>query len=151
MVGYMEPLAAEDVDPENPEKVVFTNEVFGNAIPPAFLPACEKGFREACNAGALINHPVEVRTGLWEAMCAMHSSGLRQTIALPFCRPARRASGKPAVLALSSTTQWRCAQASEKPCVPCIALDCDKLLLCLPAGLREGLRKVCNAGALLEN
>jgi elongation factor G len=33
----------------------------GNAIPPNFIPACEKGFREAVNAGALIGHPVEVR------------------------------------------------------------------------------------------
>ena len=60
MIGYMEPLTEDDVDPEEPEKVVFNNEVFGNAIPPAFLPACEKGFKEACNAGSLINHPVEV-------------------------------------------------------------------------------------------
>ena len=59
-MGYIEPLDPEDVDQDNPEKVVFANEVFGNAIPPSFLPACEKGFREACNAGALINHPVEV-------------------------------------------------------------------------------------------
>ena len=60
VMGYIEPLDPEDVDQDNPEKVVFANEVFGNAIPPSFLPACEKGFREACNAGALINHPVEV-------------------------------------------------------------------------------------------
>jgi hypothetical protein len=33
----------------------------GNAIPPNFVPACEKGFREAVNAGQLIGHPVEVR------------------------------------------------------------------------------------------
>lgn len=31
----------------------------GNAIPPNFIPACEKGFREAVNAGQLIGHPVE--------------------------------------------------------------------------------------------
>ena len=60
VMGYIEPLDPEDVDPEAPEKVVFANEVFGNAIPPSFLPACEKGFREACNAGSLISHPVEV-------------------------------------------------------------------------------------------
>ena len=60
VMGYIEPLDPEDVDQENPEKVLFANEVFGNAIPPSFLPACEKGFREACNAGSLINHPVEV-------------------------------------------------------------------------------------------
>ena len=33
----------------------------GNNIPPEFQAACEKGFREAANAGALIGAPVEVR------------------------------------------------------------------------------------------
>ena len=51
----MEPLP-EDA----PEKVVFAKEIIGNAIPPQFIPACEKGFRQACNSGTLIGHPVEV-------------------------------------------------------------------------------------------
>ena len=34
--------------------------IVGNAIPPNYIPACEKGFREAVNAGQLIGHPVEV-------------------------------------------------------------------------------------------
>ena len=56
VVGYMEP------QPEDaPEKVVFAKEIIGNAIPPNFIPSCEKGFREACNSGNLIGHPVEVR------------------------------------------------------------------------------------------
>ena len=32
----------------------------GNAIPPGFITAIEKGFKEAVNSGALIGHPVEV-------------------------------------------------------------------------------------------
>lgn len=32
----------------------------GNTIPPAFIPGCEKGFKEAANSGTLIGHPVEV-------------------------------------------------------------------------------------------
>jgi len=54
VTGYVEPL------PEGSEdKFVFENAVIGNAVPPNFLPAIEKGFREAANAGALIGHPVE--------------------------------------------------------------------------------------------
>lgn len=52
---YIEPL------PESSsEKFEFVNRLVGNAIPPGFLPGCEKGFREAANAGSLIGHPVEV-------------------------------------------------------------------------------------------
>lgn len=53
----MEPLP-EDA----PEKFVFEKEIVGNAIPPSFIPACEKGFREACNSGGLTGHPVQVAT-----------------------------------------------------------------------------------------
>ena len=55
VIGYMEPLP-EDA----PEKVVFAKEIIGNAIPPQFIPSCEKGFLQACNSGTLIGHPVEV-------------------------------------------------------------------------------------------
>lgn len=44
----------------HPTKFEFENGIVGNAIPPNFIPACEKGFREAVNAGQLIGHPVEV-------------------------------------------------------------------------------------------
>jgi elongation factor G len=40
-------------------QVVFENALVGNAIPPEFHAACEKGFREAANAGALIGAPVQ--------------------------------------------------------------------------------------------
>nr|CAB3470516.1 unnamed protein product [Digitaria exilis]CAB3477234.1 unnamed protein product [Digitaria exilis] len=33
--------------------------IIGQAIPSNFIPAIEKGFREACNSGSLIGHPVE--------------------------------------------------------------------------------------------
>ena len=51
----MEPLPEDE-----PERVVFSREIIGNAIPPSFLPACEKGFREAANSGGLTGHPVQV-------------------------------------------------------------------------------------------
>ena len=41
-------------------QVEFENEIVGGAIPPNYVPACEKGFREAANSGALIGFPVEV-------------------------------------------------------------------------------------------
>ena len=56
-MGYIEPLE----DPEPGETVRFVNRVVGNAIPPTFMQACEKGFRDASNSGHLIGHPVEVR------------------------------------------------------------------------------------------
>jgi len=55
VVGYIEPLS----DPEPGETVRFENNIVGNAIPPSFLPACEKGFKDATNSGQLIGHPVE--------------------------------------------------------------------------------------------
>ncbi|GAB4816300.1 hypothetical protein N2152v2_003346 [Parachlorella kessleri] len=54
VVGFIEPLPAD-----HPTKFEFENQIVGNAIPPNFIPACEKGFREAVNAGSLIGHPVE--------------------------------------------------------------------------------------------
>ena len=44
-----------------PAQVEFENNIVGTAIPAGYIPACEKGFREACNSGALIGFPVEVR------------------------------------------------------------------------------------------
>ncbi len=55
VVGYIEPLPAD-----HPTKFEFENGIVGTASPPNFSPACEKGFREAVNAGSLIGHPVEV-------------------------------------------------------------------------------------------
>ena len=48
---------------DHPTKFEFENAIVGNAIPPNFIPAVEKGFREAVNSGALIGHPVEARRG----------------------------------------------------------------------------------------
>lgn len=54
VVGYIEPL-----EEGNANKLEFVNNILGNNIPPEFIPACEKGFREACNSGGLIGAPVE--------------------------------------------------------------------------------------------
>lgn len=54
VAGYIEPL-----EPESTEKFEFENGIIGNAIPPNFIPAIEKGFEEVINSGSLIGHPVE--------------------------------------------------------------------------------------------
>ncbi|EOX96370.1 PREDICTED: elongation factor G-1, mitochondrial [Theobroma cacao] len=52
--GYVEPLP-----PGSPIKFEFENMIVGQAIPSNFIPAIEKGFKEAANSGSLIGHPVE--------------------------------------------------------------------------------------------
>ncbi|XP_048334616.2 elongation factor G-2, mitochondrial [Ziziphus jujuba] len=52
--GYVEPLP-----PGSPVKFEFENMIVGQAIPSNFIPAIEKGFKEAANSGSLIGHPVE--------------------------------------------------------------------------------------------
>ncbi|KAK6162588.1 hypothetical protein DH2020_002429 [Rehmannia glutinosa] len=54
VIGYVEPL------PQGyGTKFEFENMLVGQAIPSNFVPAIEKGFREAANSGSLIGHPVE--------------------------------------------------------------------------------------------
>ena len=65
----MEPLE------EGNKGVEFVNEMVGNAIPPAFMPSCEKGFLEAAHTGNLIGHPVEVHTLLSAAHCIARADG----------------------------------------------------------------------------
>ncbi|KAI9078460.1 hypothetical protein K1719_039556 [Acacia pycnantha] len=54
VIGYIEPLPAG-----SPTKFEFENLLVGQAVPSNFIPAIEKGFREAANSGSLIGHPVE--------------------------------------------------------------------------------------------
>ncbi|KAJ8565494.1 hypothetical protein K7X08_008070 [Anisodus acutangulus] len=54
VVGYVEPL-----EPGSGSKFEFDNMLVGQAIPSNYVPAIEKGFREAANSGSLIGHPVE--------------------------------------------------------------------------------------------
>jgi elongation factor G len=53
VVGYVEPLEEGNSD------VIFENGIIGNAIAPAYILACDKGFKEAAQTGQLIGHPVE--------------------------------------------------------------------------------------------
>jgi elongation factor G len=51
--GFIEPLPADAV-----ETYEFVDEVVGGAIPREFIPACDKGFKEAVKKGSLIGFPV---------------------------------------------------------------------------------------------
>ncbi len=50
VAGWLEPLAEGDFE--------FENQVVGGAIPTAFIPACEKGFRECLAKGPKMEFPV---------------------------------------------------------------------------------------------
>jgi elongation factor G len=52
--GFIEPL-----DPDDPRKNAFENQLIGNNIPPEFHTAIEKGFLEACEKGDLTGHPIQ--------------------------------------------------------------------------------------------
>jgi elongation factor G len=51
--GYLEPLPAESV-----EQYEFVNDIAGGTIPKEFIPACDKGFKEAIKKGTLIGFPI---------------------------------------------------------------------------------------------
>jgi elongation factor G len=53
VAGYIEPLPDDAV-----EQYEFVDDVVGGAIPREFVPACDKGFREAIKKGSLIGFPV---------------------------------------------------------------------------------------------
>jgi elongation factor G len=54
VIGYVEPLEEGSTEPFE-----FVNNVTGNNIPPEFLPACEKGFKEAALKGPQIGHALQ--------------------------------------------------------------------------------------------
>lgn len=75
VIGYIEPIITDwstresdhsDNNLNNEKETImntlfpneFRNEVIGGTIPPQFIPACEKGFKESCHEGHLINQPI---------------------------------------------------------------------------------------------
>jgi elongation factor G len=53
VLGFMEPLPGDAV-----ETYEFVDEIVGGSIPREFVPACDKGFKEAIKRGSLIGFPV---------------------------------------------------------------------------------------------
>eukprot|EP00019_Armaparvus_languidus_P002965 CAMPEP_0168605710 /NCGR_PEP_ID=MMETSP0420-20121227/16142_1 /TAXON_ID=498008 /ORGANISM="Pessonella sp." /LENGTH=666 /DNA_ID=CAMNT_0008645245 /DNA_START=200 /DNA_END=2197 /DNA_ORIENTATION=- len=57
VIGHLEPLEGED-GAVGPESNDFENKTVGGSVPPQYISACEKGFREATTRGPLIGHPM---------------------------------------------------------------------------------------------
>jgi elongation factor G len=53
VMGYIEPLPSDAV-----EQYEFVDDTVGGSIPREFIPACDKGFKEATQKGSLIGFPV---------------------------------------------------------------------------------------------
>jgi elongation factor G len=53
VMGYVEPLPEDAV-----EQYEFVDDTVGGSIPREFIPACDKGFKEAVSKGSLIGFPV---------------------------------------------------------------------------------------------
>ncbi|KAF6147097.1 hypothetical protein GIB67_036816 [Kingdonia uniflora] len=93
--GYIEPL------PEGSStKFEFENMIIGQTIPSGFIPAIEKGFKEASNSGSLIGHPVEnIRVVLTDgAAHAVDSSELAFKLASIYAFRQCYAVAKPVIL-----------------------------------------------------
>ncbi|CAM0910570.1 unnamed protein product [Alopecurus aequalis] len=93
--GYIEPLPSDSEG-----KFEFENMIIGQAIPSNFIPAIEKGFKEACNSGSLIGHPVEnIRITLTDgASHAVDSSELAFKLAAIYAFRQCYTSAKPVIL-----------------------------------------------------
>lgn len=55
VIGYIEPMR---VDEDTGKDTAFENSVVGGNIPSGYIPACEKGFNDALEKGALAGYPV---------------------------------------------------------------------------------------------
>lgn len=55
VIGHIEPMT---VDEETGKDTAFVNTVVGGNIPPNYIPACEKGFQDGLEKGALAGYPV---------------------------------------------------------------------------------------------
>ncbi|KAK4760233.1 hypothetical protein SAY87_023364 [Trapa incisa] len=93
--GYIEPLPAGSAN-----KFEFENMIVGQVIPSGFIPAIEKGFKEAANAGSLIGHPVEnIRVCLTDgASHAVDSSELAFKLAAIYAFRQCYSAARPVIL-----------------------------------------------------
>ncbi|KAK3195126.1 hypothetical protein Dsin_026436 [Dipteronia sinensis] len=95
VIGYIEPLPKD-----SPDKFEFENMLVGQAVPSSFIPAIEKGFKEAANSGSLIGHPVEnLRVVLTDGSShAVDSSELAFKLAAIYAFRQCYAAAKPVIL-----------------------------------------------------
>ncbi|KDO24663.1 translation elongation factor G [Saprolegnia parasitica CBS 223.65] len=57
VTGYVEPISDEEIE-AGEAPVQFQNDIIGNAIPPEYIQACEKGVNDAVAKGWLLGHPI---------------------------------------------------------------------------------------------
>lgn len=97
---HQETLYIEPLPLGSPAKFEFENLLVGQAIPSNFIPAIEKGFKEAANSGSLIGHPVEyLRVVLTDgASHAVDSSELAFKMAAIYAFRQCYAAAKPVIL-----------------------------------------------------
>ncbi|KAI5647425.1 hypothetical protein M9H77_33430 [Catharanthus roseus] len=95
VIGYVEPLP-----PGSSTKFEFDNMIVGQNVPSGFIPAIEKGFKEAANSGSLIGHPVEnIRIVLTDgASHAVDSSELAFKLAAIYAFRQCYTAAKPVIL-----------------------------------------------------
>jgi len=55
VIGYIEPMKGDE---DTGKDTAFVNSVVGGNIPPSYIPACEKGFHDGLEKGALAGYPV---------------------------------------------------------------------------------------------
>ncbi|OQS00211.1 elongation factor G, mitochondrial precursor [Thraustotheca clavata] len=57
VTGYVEPITEEELE-AGEAPIQFQNDIIGNAIPPEYIQACEKGVNDAVAKGWLLGHPI---------------------------------------------------------------------------------------------
>jgi len=57
VIGYFEPIPEEERE-DGKEDIEFVNQLTGNDLPRGYVPAIEKGFRQAATNGLLAGHPL---------------------------------------------------------------------------------------------
>ncbi|RHY33598.1 hypothetical protein DYB32_001527 [Aphanomyces invadans] len=99
VTGYCEPISQEEID-EGAAPIQFVNDIIGNAIPPEYIQACEKGVHDAVQKGWLLGHPItRIRVVLTDGQAhAVDSSELAFRTAMVQAIRSAFTKGSPSVL-----------------------------------------------------
>ncbi|RHY02017.1 hypothetical protein DYB25_000206 [Aphanomyces astaci] len=99
VTGYCEPISQEELD-EGEAPIQFVNDIIGNAIPPEYIMACEKGVGDAVQKGWLLGHPItRLRVVITDGQAhAVDSSELAFRTAMVQAIRSAFAKGSPSVL-----------------------------------------------------
>ncbi|CAM8987355.1 unnamed protein product [Rhodiola kirilowii] len=144
VTGFIEPLP-----PGSSTKFEFENSIVGQAIPSGFIPAIEKGFREAANSGSLIGHPVEdIRVVLTDgAAHAVDSSELAFKLASIYAFRQCYTAAKPVILEPIMTVELKVPTEFQGP----VTGDLNKRKGMIIGNDQEGDDSVVTAEVPLNN